>query len=325
MKFPFAAKAALAAVALAFGAGPAATATPTYSALYVFGDSLVDAGNIAAITNGAVPNQALGYYPGRFTNGLNYVDYLNQAMFGSVTTPSLKGGNNFAFGGARIVTDTTDTIPDITPQIGLYKAAKGSVADPNALFILNAGGNDIFALGRFAAGNANALNPIGNPADYITAIVDTYAGAVTALNALGARNILITGIPNATDPIGLQVEALLQAKLDTLNLAPGTNLFRYSYVDFFTRLQTNPGSLGLPVLRTDKSCIELAAQATGCAGIFSFDGTHPTAAVQEALFRDIATRFNLAAIPEPQTWAMMIGGFALVGFAARRSRRVAFA
>lgn len=325
MKIPFAAKAALAAVALAFGAGPAATATPSYSALYVFGDSLVDAGNIKALKGGAVPNQSVGYFEGRFTNGYNYVDYLNYQMFGTATSASLTGGNNFAFGGARIVTDTTDAIPDITPQIGAYLASRGPTADPNALYILNAGGNDIFALGRFAGGNANALNPIGNPADYITAIVNTYANAVTTLNTLGARNILITGIPNATDPTGLAVEALLQAKLDTLSLAPGTNLFRYSYVDFFTRLQTNPGSLGLPPLRTDLSCIQLQAQATGCAGIFSFDGTHPTAAVQQALFVDIATKFNLTAVPEPQTWAMMIGGFALVGFAARRSRRIAFA
>lgn len=325
MNITSATKAAIAAVALIFGAGPALTATPSYSSLYVFGDSLVDAGNIAVVTGGAAPNQAQGYYPGRFTNGLNYVDYLNQALFGSVTTPSLAGGNNFAFGGARVVSDTTDAVPDLLPQIGLYSARSGATADPNALYILNAGGNDIFALGRFAGGNANALNPIGNPAGYIAAIVDNYASAVTTLNALGARNILITGIPNATDATGLQVEALLQARLNTLNLAPGTNLFRYSYVDFFTRLQTNPGALGLPALRTDKSCIELQAQATGCVGIFSFDGVHPTAAVQEALFRDIATRFNIAAVPEPQSWAMMIGGFALIGFAARRGRRMALA
>lgn len=325
MKITLAAKAALATVALTFGAGPAATATPDYSALYVFGDSLVDAGNIAVITGGTRPNQALGYFPGRFTNGLNYVDYLNLQLFDTPTAPSLAGGNNFAFGGARIVTDGTDAIPDIAPQIDLYVAAKGNTADPNALYILNAGGNDIFALGRFATIDPNALDPIGNTTGYITALVDTYSDAVIRLNELGARNILITGIPNATDPTGLAVEQLLQAQLDTLILAPGTNLYRYSYIDFFGRVATNPGSLGLPPLRTDLSCLQLQAQATGCAGIFSFDGVHPTAAVQEALFRDTAGKFGLAAVPEPQSWAMMIGGFLVVGIAARRSRRPALA
>ena len=34
---------------------------------------------------------------------------------------------------------------------------------------------------------------------------------------------------------------------------------------------------------------------------------------------------TLAAIPEPQTWAMMIVGFGAVGFAARRQRKLATA
>ncbi|NNM76060.1 PEPxxWA-CTERM sorting domain-containing protein [Sphingomonas sp. ID1715] len=302
-------------------AAPAHTATGNpnnYSALYVFGDSLVDAGNISALTRGATPNASLGYFNGRFTNGYNYVDYINYQLFGSGTKASLTGGNNFAFGGARIVTDAKDAIPDINPQIGAYVAAKGPVADPNALYILNAGGNDIFALGRFAGGDPTQLLPFTNPADYINAIVNQYVGAVQTLNSLGARNILITGIPNATVPLAVQIDAQLQAALNGLTLAPGTELYRFSYIDFFNRVATDPGSLGLPALRTDKSCIELRAQATGCAGIFSFDGTHPTAAVQSALFRDIVRQFGVSGVPEPANWGLMIAGFALAGVAVRR-------
>jgi phospholipase/lecithinase/hemolysin len=308
------------AAALAFCALPAsaATAPGAYDALYVFGDSLVDGGNIAALTANHTPNPALGYQHGRFTNGYDYTDYINYQLFGAPTTASLKGGNNFAFGGARIVTDATDAIPDINPQIGAYLAAKGPAADPNALYILNAGGNDIFALGRFASGNPNALLPFTNPTDYIAAIVNQYAGAVQRLNDLGARNILIAGIPNADVPLAVQIEAQLNAKLDTLALDPATSLMRFSYISFFTRLQTDPGSLGLPPLRTDMSCIQLHAQATGCAGIFSFDGTHPTAAVQQALFRDIVRQFGVSAVPEPATWLIMLGGFVLAGTAIRR-------
>jgi phospholipase/lecithinase/hemolysin len=313
----------LAALALAAISLPAAAATApgTYDALYVFGDSLVDGGNIAALTANRTPNPALGYKFGRFTNGYDYVDYINYQLFGAPTTASLKGGNNFAFGGARVVSDATDAIPDINPQIAAYASAKGPAADPNALYVLNAGGNDIFALGRFAAGNANALLPFTNASDYIAAIVNQYAGAVQTLNNLGARNILIAGIPNADVPLAVQIEAQLNAKLDTLALDPATSLMRYSYISFFTRLQTNPGSLGLPPLRTDKSCIQLGAQATGCAGIFSFDGTHPTAAVQVALFRDIARQFGVSAVPEPRVWLMMLGGFLLAGAAIRHQQR----
>jgi len=299
----------------------AATAPGAHSSLYVCGDSLVDAGNISVLTGGATPNHALGYFQGRFTNGYNYVDYINYQLFGSATVASLSGGNNFAFGGARVVTDATDQIPDINPQVAAFVSARGSVIDPDALFILNAGGNDLFALGRFAGGNPNALLPFTNPNDYIAAIVSQYAGAVQTLNDLGARNILITGIPNADVPLALQIEAMLNAGLDALNLDPETALMRFSYIDFFTRLQTDPGSMGLPPLRTDASCIELQAQATGCEGIFSFDGTHPTAAVQSAIFRDIVRQFGVSAVPEPQSWAMMIAGFALAGAAIRRRER----
>jgi outer membrane lipase/esterase len=311
------------AAAFALTAAPsiAATAPGAYTNLYVFGDSLVDAGNIAVLTGGRTPNRSLGYFQNRFTNGYNYVDHISYQLFKAPTVASLKGGNNFSYGGARVVTDATDAIPDINPQVASYVAARGPVADPNALFILNAGGNDVFALGRFAGGNPNALLPFNNSADYINAIVNQYSGAVQTLNDLGARNILITGIPNATVPLALQIEAQLQAKLDTLNLSPDTSLMRFSYIDFFNRISTNPGAFGLPPLRTDRSCIQLQAQATGCVGIFSFDGTHPTAAVQKAVFQDIVRQFGITSVPEPQSWAMMIAGFALAGAAVRRSNR----
>lgn len=309
---------AAAAAALISTAAISATAPGQYSSLYVFGDSLVDAGNIAVLTGGATPNRSLGYFENRFTNGYDYVDYINYQLFGSATAPSLKGGNNFAFGGARVVSDTTDAIPDINPQVALYAARAGGVADPDALYILNAGGNDLFAIGRFAGGNANALKPFNNINDYINAVVTQYAGAVQTLNNMGARNILITGIPNADVPLAIQIEALLNARLDTLALDPDTSLMRFSYIDFFTRVQNDPASLGLPPLRTDLSCIQLQAQATGCVGIFSFDGTHPTAAVQQALFRDIVRQFGVSAVPEPASWALMIAGFALAGGAVRR-------
>jgi phospholipase/lecithinase/hemolysin len=300
-------------------ATPALAANPNnYSALYVFGDSLVDAGNIRAITGGATPNRALGYFDGRFTNGYNYVDYINYQLFGSATKASLTGGNNFAFGGARVVSDARDGIPDINPQVTTYLTTRGPAADPNALYILNAGGNDIFALGRFAAGDPTQLLPFTDAASYVNAIIDQYAGAVTTLNNLGARNILITGIPNSTTQAARDIDALLQARLSSLSLAPGTELMQFSYINFFDRVATAPGSLGLPPLRTDRSCIQDNAQATGCVGYFSFDGTHPTAAVQSALFRDIVRQFGVSSVPEPTSWAMMIAGFALAGAAVRR-------
>ena len=297
----------------------AVTSTGTYSNMFVFGDSLVDAGNIRILTGGATPNPALGYFQGRFTNGFDYTDQLSFGYFGSATRPSLAGGNNFSFGGARIVTNASDAIPDIAGQLASYTARVPGAADPNALFVLNFGGNDVFGL------LSNNILPFTDQASYIAAAVSQYAGAVQSLNNMGARNILITGIPNATEPLAYTIDAQLQTALNGLSLNASTSLFRFSYLNFFNQLQADPGSLGLPPLRTDITCIQAGAQATGCQGIFSFDGTHPTAAVQDALFRVISRQVAPNAIPEPATWALMIGGFGLAGAALRRRTRVAFA
>lgn len=298
---------------------PALASASSFSTHYVFGDSLVDAGNVRIATGGATPSAALGYFQGRFTNGYDYTDLLSIATFGTPTVASLAGGNNFAWGGARVVANTGDTIPDLGLQLGAYNARALGVGDPNALYVLNFGGNDVFAIGR---------NDIGGltPEQYSAQVVTQYADSVRYLNALGAKNILITGIPNATDPIGVALEVRLQAALDALTpqLSQGTNFYRYSFIDFFGRVATDPGSLGLPPLRTDTSCLRVQTPGPNidCTGFFYFDDVHPTAAVHAAAARDINRQFNLVPVPEASTWAMMIVGFGVVGASLRR-RRVA--
>jgi outer membrane lipase/esterase len=303
-----------AAIAMALVTAPVAHAT-TFSTFYVFGDSLVDAGNVRIATGGTVPNPALGYFQGRFTNGYDYTDLLSIAAFGTPTKASLAGGNNFAWGGARVVANG-DTIPDLGLQLGAYVTRAGGVADANALYVLNLGGNDVFALNNSDIG---ALTP----AQYAAAVVTQYSNSVSYLNTLGAKNILITGIPNI-DATGIALEVQLQAALTALtpSLTQGTTLYRYSYQSFFSRILSDPASLGLPPLNTTTTC--LAAQIPGpnidCTGYFYFDNVHPTAAVQAAAARDINRQFNLVPVPETSTWAMMIVGFGIVGAMCRRPR-----
>ena len=287
----------------------------SFSTFYVFGDSLVDAGNIRIATGGTVPNPALGYFQGRFTNGYDYTDLLSIQAFGAPTKASLAGGNNFALGSARVVANG-DAVPDLGLQLAAYNLRSGGVADPSALYVLNFGGNDVFALN---SGSIGALTPT----EYAAAVVTEYAGSVRYLNTLGAKNILITGIPNI-DATGFALEGQLQAALTTLTptLTTGTTLYRFSYQNFFGRVLTDPASLGLPPLRTDTTCLRARTPGPGidCTGIFSFDGVHPTAAVQAAIARDINRQFSLAPVPEASTWAMMIVGFGFIGARLRRTR-----
>lgn len=72
---------------------------PAFDAIYVFGDSYSDVGNIYLATNGAVP--AAPYYMGRFSNGPIWIDHL-AGTFGVKVTPSLAGGTDYAVGGAEV-------------------------------------------------------------------------------------------------------------------------------------------------------------------------------------------------------------------------------
>jgi phospholipase/lecithinase/hemolysin len=286
--------------------------TGQYTSITVLGDSLVDAGNIFAATGGATPSAALGYFQGRFTNGYDYTDLLSIRLYGTPTRPSLLGGTNFAYGGARVVANS-DFPLDLNAQLAAVQQ-RGNI-DVNGLYVLNFGGNDIFNAASAAAGLGISVN------QYLALAANQYAQGVQTLNNLGARNILVTGFPVATDNNSFIAEAAFTAALNNLTLDSDTDLFRFSYLDFFNRLLTNPTSLGFPgPLNTTDNCIALGLQAQGCPGLFSFDGTHPVAAVQTALFNDINRQFQLVAVPEPATWGMMILGFGLVGAAMRRTR-----
>jgi phospholipase/lecithinase/hemolysin len=115
--------------------------TPKYDALYVFGDSYCDVGNLFIATSGAEP--AAPYYNGRFSNGPIWLDHA-AGFLGLPLTASLAGGTDYAFGGAWVTQPESVTgVPSIPQQIELYLLAHGGKADPNALYILEGGGNDI--------------------------------------------------------------------------------------------------------------------------------------------------------------------------------------
>jgi phospholipase/lecithinase/hemolysin len=292
--------------------------TARYTSVTVFGDSLVDAGNLYIANGGTRPDPTLGYFQHRFTNGFDYPDLLSLDLFGAPTTPSLLGGGNFAFGGGRIV-DTGDGIPDLQAQLGAFELS-GRGVDSNGLYIVNVGGNDVFAAkGVFGPG---AIGSYPDTSSYLRAAAEQYVAGIQTLNDLGARNILMTDFPLAGDPFTIEANGYLQTALANLMLDADTDLFFYSLSDFNQRVLANPAAFGLPPQRLDTTCIAAGAQATGCVGIFYFDGIHPTAAIQAAGYHEMDQRFGLTsvqtAIPEPTTWAMILAGFGAIGAAMRR-------
>ena len=306
------------ALVMALFAAPLLAAAAPASALnlYVFGDSLVDAGNISVATGGAIPSAAEGYFQGRFTNGLNYVDYLNRRFTGMNTAPSLLGGQNYAWGGARAIGPAFGgvPVPGLPQQLGTYFANTGGVADSSGLYVINFGGNDLFGIG---SGDIGALTP----GQAISLLVGNTITAVQSLSAAGAGKILVTGIP-VGGASGMAVESLLQSSLDAIEPGLTARLYRFSYLDFYTRFASDPTAYGFPAqvnytsnCRADRPVLN---GAIDCTGYFSFDGTHFTAQVQRGIASDLV---QILGVPEPATWAMLITGFGMVGAAMRRQAR----
>ncbi|HYZ47565.1 MAG TPA: SGNH/GDSL hydrolase family protein [Sphingomonas sp.] len=319
-RFAFAAAGALALAA----AAPASAAA--FTKFVVFGDSFLDAGNVQAAVGPIFTDPQLGYWQGRFSNGPNWIDYLSYASYGMPTTASLLGGTNFAVGGARASGDDVQalgTIPGLPSQLDLYTQylmLTGQAFDPDALYVINFGNNDVNYI--------QALLGAGNPlaaAGVAAAYVFNMTHAVLRLRDLGARTVLLAGVPNPTEVEGQALQAALDASLDAITPALGsTKLVRFDYFNYYETLLADPTAVGLPAtLNLTVPCLaaEPPSPSIDCHNYLSFDGTHVTKGVQASISFQIAHQLGIAAIPEPASWAMMVAGFAAAGAAFRRGRR----
>jgi phospholipase/lecithinase/hemolysin len=164
-----------------------AWSAPKYDALYVFGDSYCDVGNIYLAT---APNNypPAPYYAGRFSNGPIGVDHV-ASVLGVPLTPSLTGGTDYAVGGAWVTAPQTvpggsGVIPSVPQQVLLYLSQHGGKADPNALYFLEGGGNDI------------VKSPSTDPEGLGYQIAVGLAESELALRRAGARHFVISNLFN---------------------------------------------------------------------------------------------------------------------------------
>jgi outer membrane lipase/esterase len=147
---------ALASSAAFAQSAPPATQPSAHAGLFdsavVFGDSLSDDGNLSLALQ--LPQIV------RFTTNPGEVSVEHIAdYFGLPMTPALAGGTNFAFGGAGILNNspgTPSTVPTLPMQLGMYLQATGSKADPNTLYSVWGGANDVFYVATSAAAAATA-------------------------------------------------------------------------------------------------------------------------------------------------------------------------
>jgi phospholipase/lecithinase/hemolysin len=316
-------------VAAVFLFSGAAWATP-YSGLYVFGDSLADSGNNAAVIDaylggGRTPTPlsqplipTLPYASNRYSNGPVWVEYL-AASLGLSAQPALLGGTNFAFGGARTGPAGSSFPYSMTDQVGMFLGATGGFAPGSALYVVEGGGND--ARDVLAAAMANL-----DPTSLIHAYATNMANILMTLSLAGADQFLVWNIPDigkipaiaalggtaSTDASFLvsqmnQALALALASLPT-DVTDGIHLF--DAFQAFNDIVADPGAFGLSDVT--HSCAMSAACVNDPTGYLFWDGIHPTTAGHEAM-----ARLAMAEIPEPQTILLLAIGMVGV-FVSRR-------
>jgi len=159
----------------------ASVADAQYSNVFVFGDSLSDAGQ----------------YGARFTTnpGLTAYEYLAQ-RYGFSVGPSFTGGNDFAQGGAR-VNAAGASVPPNVPNLSVAQQVSQLLArgplDSGALYAIQGGGNDIQDL--LLQASAGPITSAQLQAGVTQAAIDL-AAQIGRLRAAGAQYIVVQNVPD---------------------------------------------------------------------------------------------------------------------------------
>jgi phospholipase/lecithinase/hemolysin len=310
------AAATLAAGLLLVSAPASATATiapASFSQVIAFGDSLSDTGNFLKLTGGALP-QTGDYWDGRFSNGAVAVERLANGLGVAL--------QNFAYGGAKTGTGGQVAGTGMLSQVGLFaNSLGGAVADPNALYFVWGGANDLRDITQ-----ATFTSTITDTITNLTSIVDS-------LHKLGARNFLLPNLPD----IGLTPEArsggpvvmggatyasvtfndgLAAAYGALANSLTGEHFTYFNVLKAQRALTDGVGSNGFS--NVSEACFTgyVGVPGTKCADASAYlywDKIHPTTATHAVLGAQM-----LAAVPEPQTMLMMATGLLLLLGVARR-------
>ena len=335
-----------------------------FSQTVFFGDSLTDGGFFRPLLG---PNGAV---IGQFTTNPGYVwsqymaDYFHSNADvawkatgapppGPYTTSA--NGNNWAVGGARVSTNSFGSLgytPSLTSQYAAYLAS-GHTVDPNALYSVWGGANDIFAaIGAYQTAYANVLLGGGNATQaqaagqaaaqpIVGSAVTGQIGLIGALHTAGAQYVLVPTLPDmglTPDAAagGAAGKALASGLSGSYNSAlfgglatANLSVIPVDTYHFLQEVVANPAAFGLTNV-TNPACLTQpppagasslfcnpASTVPGGADKYLFaDGVHPTSGAHRAL-ADLA----IAMVEGPRAIAVLPHSAATVGL--QRSREVA--
>jgi outer membrane lipase/esterase len=280
-----------AAIALATVVAGTPASGQSFNQFVGFGDSTIDSGwyrNAAPNSTNAVYNTdfaiAVTQGGGKATTNPGPVDsQLLAGSFGLTAIPANQpGGTNYATGDARNAqfnTGVPDSLQGAVPtivQIGNYLAANNGIANPNALYLIGSGGNDI----SLAAGNLPTVVVAAN----------ALVAGIAQLAAAGARYIVVPDQPQSFG--GATLEAL-RTTYDT-TLWNGLAVAHVSFIPadinaMYLAVSSNPAAFGL-IANAGPACTQPAGIPSGWAVFCSPTSTVSTLvapnAEQTHLFAD---------------------------------------
>lgn len=286
---------------------------------------------MSILTGGAFPDPSQPYFDGRFSDGPIWVEGLATGLgLTGQAAPVFEGGNNYAFGGARTGVDTLP--PGLLLQAaGLWGAGDASLglsghlaADPNALYVVVGGGNDMRDA-RSAVGGTPATR-----AAAAAVAIDNLANTIGFLASKGAKNIMISTLPD----LGFTPEAVLlgltAVSSDASNvfnsLIPGLMAFGSSLgldmnlldmAGLTNEVRLDPGAFG--ITNTSLPCLGFAFSAgDSCSTSLFSDALHPSSFAHSLIAR---AALEVLGVPEPGSLALF--GLAVLALVVVRRRAMA--
>jgi|SRR5262245_40327239 len=320
-------------------------ASAGYTNVFFFGDSLTDTGNVNEqykLINPKPPGfpavvPGPPYDPGgRASNGPLYADRLAERL-GFDATASLRGGDNYAFGGARTRYESPFGPPflGIRDQVNTFISRPGA-ADSGALYVVWGGANNLqdILLGR-------TTDLLGNPIPSVGQTIGDLSSMISDLYGEGARSFLVPNLPNLglvprvreLGPLAQGQAQLLTTAFDTgLNNAldgleatlAGIDIIRFDVSSVFNAIVANPPAFGFS--NVTNRCytgddLTFTGGGTVCANPATFlfwDGIHPTTTAHQ-LLGDLM--LAALAVPEPNVIALLALGLGLMSVRRRRAGR----